>query len=87
MASWKNRFSRVEVVGSINVLSSYHLDVLLKSVFLFSASDSENETDREGEHLAARRLSQQVINVFMRRLCSLGDIVRLPHQWRSFKLR
>ena len=63
------------------------MDVLLKSVFLFSASESENESDREGEHFAARRLSQQVINVFMRRLCSLGDIVRLPHQWRSFKLK
>lgn len=35
-----------------------------KCVSSFSASDSENESDRVGDHLAGRRLSQQVMKVF-----------------------
>ena len=78
-------FSRVEVVGKImlNGATMCHLDVLLKSV-CFSASDSENEGDREGGHSAARHLSQQVINVFHETSMQFG---RLAHQWCSFKLK
>jgi len=63
--------SRVDVVGKIvQSTGKQCIELILfgctteKCVLSFSASDSENEGDRVGDHLAGRRLSQQVIKVF-----------------------
>jgi len=76
---WQDRAVNRETVCRAYII--WILDYSEKCVLSFSASDSENEGDRVGDHLAGRRLSQQVIKVFHKTLilCNLGDVLWLLH--------